>query len=131
MWRTFDVGAVVDALAFTDASVAAGTKGMSRQVARASVADSADQLRRVGANELVVTTTATLLATGEDVDHLLARLDAAPVAGIAVRLDHATPLPRDLVDVADDLSFPVITFPEGAALADVTAAVLDALLDAQ
>ena len=32
---------------------------------------------------------------------------------------------------ADRLSMPIITFPEGEALADVTAAVLDALLEAQ
>ena len=38
---------------------------------------------------------------------------------------------RRLLVAADRLSLPVITFPEGAALADVTAAVLDALLEAQ
>src|SRR4051794_16769192 len=130
MWRTFDVGAVVDALPF-EAATAAGAGGMARQVARASLAATPDHLKRVGANELVVTTTATLLATGETPDRLVARMDAAHVAGVAVRLDPTEPLPGALVEAADQLAFPVITFPGEAALADVTAAVLDALLDAQ
>ena len=131
MWRSFDVGAVVDSLPFGDAVVAAGADGMTRRVSRARLAATPEHLRRVGANELVVTTAETLVATGEEWDRLAARFDAAQIAGIAVRLDGSGKLPTEMLDTADRLSLPVITFPEGAALADVTAAVLDALLEAQ
>ena len=131
MWRTFDVGAVVESLPFSDALVAAGAGGMARQVSRARLAATPEHLRRVEANELVVTTAETLLATGEEWEHLLARLDAAQVAAVAVRLDPSEQLPARLLATADRLSLPVITFPEGAPLADVTTAVLDALLEAQ
>jgi purine catabolism regulator len=131
MWRTFDVGAVVESLPFSDALVAAGAGGMARPVNRARLAATPDHLRRVGAKELLVTTAETLLATGDDWEHLLARLDAAQVAAIAVRLDPSGQLPAEMLAAADRLSLPVITFPEGAALADVTTAVLDALLEAQ
>jgi purine catabolism regulator len=131
MWRTFDVGAVVKSLPFSDARVAAGADGMARRVSRARLAATPDHLRRVGPNELVVTTTATLLATGEDGERLLARLDAGQVAGIAVRLDRSHRLPDSFLAAADRLSLPVIVFPDDAALADVTAAMLDALLQAQ
>ncbi len=131
MWRTFDVGAVVDSLPFSGATVGAGADGMTRSVSRASLAATPDHLRRVGPNELIVTTAATLLGTAEDWERLVARLDAAQVAGIAVRLDPSLVLPAELLVAADRLSLPVITFPEDAALADVTAAVLDALLYAQ
>jgi PucR family transcriptional regulator, purine catabolism regulatory protein len=131
MWRTFDVGAVVESLPFSDAAVAAGADGMARRVSRASLAATPEHLRRVGANELVVTTAATLLGTGEDGERLVARLDAAQVAGVAVRLDAPDRLPPELLVAADRRLLPLITFPEDAALADVTAAVLDALLDAQ
>lgn len=131
MWRTFDVGAVIESLPFSNASVEAGADGMARPVSRASLAASSEHLRRVGANELIVTTAATLLGTGEDEERLVARLDAAQVAGVAVRLDARGRLPGELVAAADRRSLPVITFPEDAALADVTAAVLDALLEAQ
>jgi purine catabolism regulator len=78
-----------------------------------------------------VTTAATLLSTGEQPEHLLARLDAAHIAGLAVRLDSDEQLPGNVLIAADQITLPVITFPEGTALADVTAAVLDAVLEAQ
>ena len=131
MWRTFDVGAVVESLPLSNASVAAGAGGLARRVSRASLAATPGHLRRVGANELIVTTAATLLGTGEDGERLVARLDAAQVAGVAIRLDAADRLPAEVLLVADRLSLPLITFPEDAALADVTAAILDALLNAQ
>jgi purine catabolism regulator len=131
VWRTFDVGMVAESVPLRGAVVAAGTGGMARQVSRASLAATPEHLRRVGANELVVTTATTLLSTGEDGDLLVARLDAAQIAGVAVRLDPTDRLPPEILSAADRLSLPIITFPEGAALADVTAAVLDALLDAQ
>jgi purine catabolism regulator len=131
VWRTFDVGSVVVALPFAGAELVAGAGGMGRRVGRARLAATTDQLRRVGADELVVTTAATLLDTGEDAERLVARLDAAHVAGVAVRLDPSDRLPGEVIAAADRLSVPLITFPEDAALADVTAAVLDALLEAQ
>jgi purine catabolism regulator len=131
MWRSFDVGAVVESLPFGDAIVAAGADGMARQVSRARLAATPEHLRRVGANELVVTTAATLLATGEDPKALVGRLDAAAVAGVAVRLDPSDQMATEMLIAADHVSLPVITFPDDTALADVTAAILDALLQAQ
>jgi purine catabolism regulator len=131
MWRTLDVGAVVESLPVVDAVVAAGVGGMAREITRARPAATAEQLRHVAAGELVVTTAATLLSTGEQPEHLIARLDAAHIAGLAVRLDLDEQLPSDVLAMADQVALPVITFPEAAALSDVTAAVLDALLDAQ
>ena len=111
MWRTFDVGAVVESLPFSDALVAAGAGGMARHVSRARLAATPEHLRRVDANELVVTTAEALLATGEEWEHLLARLDAAQVAAVAVRLDPSEQLPartaghgRSAVAAGDHLS---------------------------
>jgi purine catabolism regulator len=131
MWRSFDLDAVVRALPFPGARVAAGTTGLGRGVGRARLAATVEHLRDVGAGELVVTTSATLEAAGERWDQMVSRLDAAQVAGLAVRVDDAASLPADLLDAADRFALPVIAFPAGTPLADVTAAVLDALLDAQ
>jgi purine catabolism regulator len=131
MWRTFDVGAVVESLPVADAVVAAGGAGMARKVTRARPAATAEHLRALAEGELVVTTAATLLSTGELPTVVVARLDAAHVAGLAVRLDPDEHLPSEVLATADQVALPVITFPEGTALGDVTAAVLDALLEAQ
>jgi purine catabolism regulator len=131
MWRSFDVGAVVESLPFHGALVAAGAGGMERRVERALLAATPEQLRRAGAHELVVTTATTVAAAGEEWEHFATNLDTAQVAGLAIRLDPGDRLPAELLVAADRRALPVITFPEGAALADVTAAVLDGLLEAQ
>jgi len=131
MWRTFDVGAVVSNLPVAQAEVVAGSSGLGRPVRRARLVADAEELRHLAPGELVVTTAGTLLGAGEDPEHLVAGLDAAQVAGLAVRLDPDDALPAELLLVADRVSLPVITFPEAAALAEVTAALLAALLEAQ
>ena len=104
---------------------------MTRQVRRARLAATPEHLADPGPGELIVTTAATLLATGEDFEPLVARLDAAQVAGLAVRLDPSGVLPAEILAAADRSSLPLVVFPEDAALADVMSAVLDALLEAQ
>jgi purine catabolism regulator len=130
MWRSFDVGSVVDSL-IDDAVVVAGAKGTSRRVHRARTADTADDLRRADAYDLVVVTATSLFACDEGWNQPIASLAAAQVAGLTVRLDPAEPLPPDLLAAADRAAFPIITFPDTMAPGDVTIAVLDALLTAQ
>ncbi len=130
MWRTFDVGAVVGSLV-SEAAVVAGANGMTRSVSRAKLATTPENLRRVGANDLVVTTADVLLAIDESWHKLISYLLESQVAAVAVRLNASEPLPTSLIDSADELALPIITFPPTETLADVTTAVLDALLDAQ
>lgn len=131
MWRAFDVGGVVRSLPLGGARVVAGANGMTRRVNRALLAPSPEHLRRIAAGELVVTTGATLGSTREPWDQFIVRADAAEVAGIAIRLDASDDLPAEMLAAADAVSLPIIAFPEETALADVTSAILDALLEAQ
>src|SRR4051794_24378313 len=103
MWRSFDVGAVVESLPFTTARVVGGAGGMGRSGSRARLAGSPDRLRHVAAGELVVTTVATLADTGEECPELVARLDAARIAGVAIRLEAAEQVPPTLLEAADRL----------------------------
>ncbi len=126
----FDVGAVVESLP-GDARVVAGADGMARRVSGAKLASTPERLRRVGANNLVVTTADTIMAEDPGWEHFVGRLDGAHVAAVAVRLNASEPLPAGLIEAANRLALPFITFPATTALADVTSAVLDALLEAQ
>ena len=69
MWRSFDAGAVVESLGFADAVLVAGAAGQARPVTRARVAATPEQLRSLGPNELVVTTTRTVLGTDEVINN--------------------------------------------------------------
>lgn len=130
MWRTSDVGALVESIR-GDVEVVAGASGMSRQVGRAKVAATSDLIGRAGATDLVVTSAEALCAGEEEWEHLLGRLDAAQVAALAVRLEGTNTLPNDLLHAADVQGVPLMAFASDVSMADVTAAVLDALLDAQ
>lgn len=130
MWRIFDVGAVVESL-IDDAEVVAGAEGSARKVRQAQIVTTVDGLSRIRANELVVTTAATLLDCDEEWEQLVERLDAARIAAIAVQVEDPSSLPDGLITAADQLSVPIIAFPRAAVLADVTNVVLDALLKAQ
>lgn len=131
MWRTFDVGAVVRFLPVADVVVAAGRRGMARPVGRARLAATTEDFHRLARGDLVVTTATTLLGTGVEPARLLARFDASDVAGIVVRLERSEGLPAELLTAADETFLPIVTFQTDAPLADVTAAVLNALLEAQ
>lgn len=130
MWRVFDVRAVVESL-IDEAVIVAGEDGTARTVRRAQTVSTADELARVGANELVVTTVATLRDTDEGWEQLVERLDGARIAGMAVQMEASSPLPDGLISAANQLSVPIIAFPRAAGLADVTTVVLDGLLEAQ
>jgi purine catabolism regulator len=130
MWRTVDVAAVVESL-INNAIVVAGVGGVTHKVSRAKIAATPEHLRHVGANELLVTTAETLKAGSEEWNHLIGRLDAAQVAAVAIRVEASETLPTALLEAADQVAVPLITFPAAVGLADVTTAVLDAVLEAQ
>lgn len=132
MFDTFDVGSVMRSLGESEreASTVAGIGGMDRPVRRARIASRPGQLDSPAQDELIVTTTGTLLF-GEPANDLISRLHRLGVAAAMVRLDADEPLPPQMLALADSLEFPIITFPATTALADVTAAVLNAILEAQ
>ena len=131
MWRSLDVRSVVEALPLDDARVVAGSEGLGRPVTRARLAASPGDLAAADVGDLVVTTGANLAAAGEGFEQLVARLATAQAAALALRLDDDEPVPASLLDAADRAHLPVITFPAGIALSEVTSGVLDAVLDAQ
>ncbi len=131
MWRTFDVGGVVDSLVGDSVTIAAGRGGMNRAVRRARMIDGAEDLRRSGNQELVIVAESTLLAVSSDLDRVMADLNAMGVAGLVVRLEGDAPLSAKLVAAADRAGIPVIVIDGTATLTEVTTIVLDALLSAQ
>lgn len=130
MWRSFDVGAVIDSL-IDEAVIVAGREGINRDVHRAQVIEDPPAFAHVGAGELLVTRIDTLQASGQGWTALLGQLAAAGIAGIAIRLEAAAPPPSELLEAADRLGLPILAFPRASGLAEVTNSVVDGLLVAQ
>lgn len=131
MWRSFDVAAVVAAFPSPDVTVAAGASGLGRAVSTTRVAATTEHLRDVEAGALVITATSTLAAVVGTAEHLVAHLDAAGVAALALCPDTGAGPPEGVIRAADHLGLPIITFASGTALADATSTIVDALLRAQ
>lgn len=130
MWGAFDVDAVVQSLG-TNAAVVAGGAGTDRRVVRARIAATFEDFSDVGAHDLVVTTAAALQGAGEQSDQLVARLDAAGVAAIALQREPAVTFPDGLCAAADRLALPIIALVRATSPAAGVNAVLGALLVAQ
>jgi PucR family transcriptional regulator, purine catabolism regulatory protein len=130
MWRSFDVGAVIESLT-DEVEVVAGRQGMDREVYRAQLIEDPAAFERVGSGELLVTRVDTLQASGQSWTALLGHLATAGIAGIAMWRDPAAPPPDELLEAADPLGLPILAFHHSSGLAEVTNAVVDGLLVAQ
>lgn len=130
MWRTFDVGGMVEALGENTISVA-GAGGMTRSVQQARMAASVEQLLDVSAHDVVVVTANVVVAAHGSTGDLIAFLGQRDVGALVVRLDADYPLPVGLLEVAERESFPVVTFPPEIHLSSMTTEILNALLHAQ
>ncbi len=76
-------------------------------------------------------TAGSVLRAHESTVDLVDRLCANDVGALVIRLDADAPLPAGLLERADTLGFPVVTFPVQSPLHVVTTLVLNALLRAQ
>jgi purine catabolism regulator len=129
MWREIDVASVVGALDQEHTPVVLG-EGAHRWVRRARVVADPDEVHTAMLHDLVVTTPEVLAAAGPP-EAVVAALVAADVAGIVLARTPDGPELAPFVDVAGRQALPVVALPEAVSLADASALVLDAVLDAQ
>jgi purine catabolism regulator len=126
---------VADLLALpmlSDVIVVAGRAGLHRRVTRANIMEVPDILPWVKPDELLLTTGYPLRDVPEGLVDLVAALDDAGVAALAVKLRrYLHELPADLVAEADRRDFPVLLLPEGSAFDDLLGAVLGEVLNRQ
>ncbi len=125
----------VPALAGT--TVLAGRSGLHRLVRGVTVAQVARTLPRLAPAELLLITAsprtrATARYREEPLRHLIAELAEQRLAGMAIRSGpDGAQLPPAVLQLADQLDFPVLLLPAGLACDDVLGAVFGALLDQQ
>lgn len=131
MWEHHRVSDVVRSLAAEDVHLLAGQHGIDRHVRTARLVREADDLRRVRHGDLVVTTAEALGDAEPDGDVLVARLDAAGVAGVVAVLARDQSLAPSMLEAANQVGLPLLAFPDSTRLAEATGSILVALLDAQ
>ncbi|MGN6331532.1 MAG: PucR family transcriptional regulator [Motilibacteraceae bacterium] len=118
--------------ALRGAQVVAGAAGLDRRVERLNVMEVPDILPWVKPGELLLTTGYPLRRTPQGLAGLVAALDAAGLAAMAVKPGrYLDQLPADALHVADELGFPLVRLPDSVAFDDVLEQVLTDLLNRQ
>jgi PucR family transcriptional regulator, purine catabolism regulatory protein len=114
------------------ARIVAGAAGAGRVVERVNVMEVPDILPWVKPNELLLTTGYPLRHAAMPFAELVAGLDAAGLAALAVKPHrYLDDLPADLLAAAEARGFPVIELPPDAAFDDILNEVLSDVLDRQ
>lgn len=118
-----------------DATVLAGASGLGRPVCGLNVLEVPDILPWVKPNELLLSTALTLTraaesAYGKQLGQLIRDFDARQLSGIAVT-GGGDELPAEVVELADELGFPLLRLADGVAFDEVLADGFAALLDRQ
>jgi purine catabolism regulator len=114
------------------ATVLAGASGLDRVVRFVNMMEVPDVLQWTKADELLLTTGYPLRSTPEKLDDFVAALNERGLAGLAVKLGrYLDELPRDMIETADRLGFPVVQLADGVGFDEIMNQVLSEVLGRQ
>ena len=116
-------------------TVLAGASGLDRLVRGMNVLEVPDILPWVKPNELLLGAACALTRSGgngrtEQLLGLVRDLDARQLSGLAIALG-SDELPAEVLQLADELGFPVLRLPDGVAFDEVLAEAFEVLLERQ
>lgn len=104
----------------SEASVLAGAAGLEREVTGVNIIEVPDVERWLKGGEFLFTAGYAWRETPEALSELLCDLDRVGVSGVGVKLGPYLPsIPREVVEVANDRSLPLIRIPPTLAYMDV------------
>lgn len=130
--RAHRIRDVLEADVLDGAVVLAGHAGLGRLVERLNVMEVPDILPWVKPHELLLTTAYPLRERLDELPALIAALDDAGLAGVAVKLGrYVDEIPQPVLDVADARGFPIVQLPGDVSFDDVLNHVLAEILDHQ
>ncbi len=114
------------------ATVLAGASGLDRVVRFVNMMEVPDVLQWTKADELLLTTGYPLRSTPEKLDDFVTALNERGLAGLAVKLGrYLDELPRDMIETADRLGFPVVQLADGVGFDEIMNQVLSEVLGRQ
>lgn len=128
---------LLEAPRLAGATVLAGGSGLDRLVRGVSVVEVPDILPWLKPNELLLSSAYALSPApdaaadqGASLSQLISDLNTRQLAGLAVKLG-PDELPAQVIELADELGFPVLRLPEHVVFDEVLADVFGLLLDRQ
>ncbi len=117
---------------FKDFEVIAGHKGLNRNVSTVSVMDAPDIYDWLKGGEFLMTTGYIMREEPLQIKDLIIKINKSGAAALGIKLKRfIKELPKDVLDIANELNFPIIAVPINFSFVDVINPVLSEVVNSQ
>lgn len=106
---------------FLDAKIIAGHSGIKRNVSSIEISETPDIVNYISENSLLLTTGFAFKDNPKDLCKLITELYNYPCAGLGIKLKRFIhEIPQEVIDLANELEFPIIQTPDTQTLGAVS-----------
>ena len=114
------------------AKILGGATGLSKRVTKVNVMEVPDILEWVSEGEFLLTTAYSIKDNIHVLLELIPKLNAKGVAGLGIKVGrYVSELPSGVIEIADELGFPLIEVPFGVSHTDVISGILTEVINDQ
>ncbi|MFO1446311.1 PucR family transcriptional regulator ligand-binding domain-containing protein [Bacillus sp. Bva_UNVM-123] len=115
---------------FQEAKILAGHAGLNRRVDTIEITETPDIVHFMAENSLVLTTGYAFKDNPQELCQFISEINGRPCAGMAIKLKRfIDEIPKEVIDLANILQFPIIQIPESLTLGEVSHQSLGFLWD--
>lgn len=115
---------------FQEAKILAGHAGLNRRVDTIEITETPDIVHFMAENSLVLTTGYAFKDNPQELCQFISEINGRPCAGMAIKLKRfVDEIPKEVIDLANILQFPIIQIPESLTLGEVSHQSLGFLWD--
>lgn len=109
-----------------------GASGISRRVTNVNVMEVPDIIDWVSTGEFLITAAYAIKDNIDILIELIPKLNEKGVAGIGIKVGrYVKELPQNIIDLADELSFPIVQVPFNVSHTDVISIILELVIEEQ
>jgi sugar diacid utilization regulator len=109
-----------------------GVSGISRRVTNVNVMEVPDIIDWVSPGEFLITAAYAIKDNIDILLELIPKLNEKGVAGLGIKVGrYVKELPQNIIDLADELSFPIVQVPFNVSHTDVISIILDLVIEEQ
>ena len=109
-----------------------GARGISKRITKVNVMEVPDIIEWVSEGEFLLTTAYSIKDNIKILLEIIPKLNAKGVAGLGIKVGrYIRELPRDIIDLADELAFPIIEVPFCVSHTDVISGILTEVINNQ
>ena len=114
------------------AKILAGARGMSKRITKVNVMEVPDIIEWVSPGEFLLTTAYSIKDNIKVLLELIPKLNAKGVAGLGIKVGrYVSELPSGVIELADELGFPIIDVPFCVSHTDVISGILTEVINDQ